>query len=213
MLEAIFQDGDALRRAGIASALLSCLAFLPYARDTLAGRTQPQRASWLIWSVLGSIALGSQVYEGATTSLWFASIQVGGTIVIFLLSIARGTGRFLKAGDAYVLAAAAAGMALWMLADTAIYALAITITISLLGGTVTIRKAYVAPHSETMAMWMCSLVAAALATLSVGRLDPVLLAYPLYLLLLNGAIVIAIALGRARAVQPAFGAVRLPRSG
>ncbi|WP_299298577.1 hypothetical protein [uncultured Tateyamaria sp.] len=213
MLEAFFQEGDALRLAGIASALLSCLAFLPYARDTLTGRTQPQRASWLIWSVLGSIALGSQVYEGATTSLWFASIQVGGTILIFLLSIARGSGRFLKPGDGWVLMAAAVGMALWMVTDTAIYALAITITISLLGGAVTIRKAYADPQSETMAMWMCSLVAATLAVVSVGRLDWVLLAYPLYLLVLNGGIVIAMILGRGARTHTAYGTVQVPRSG
>lgn len=55
--------------------LLSLLAFFSYIRDTIACRTQPQRASWLIWSVLSSIAFFTQVAEGATTSLWFIGAQ------------------------------------------------------------------------------------------------------------------------------------------
>ncbi len=213
MLEALFQGGDALRTAGIISALLSCFAFLPYIRDTLTGQTQPQRACWLIWSLLGSIALGSQIYEGASASLWFAAIQVGGTIVVFLLSIARGSGHFLKPGDGYVLAAAAVGMGLWMITETAVYALAITITISMLGGAVTIRKAYLAPRSETMSMWVCSCIAATFAVLSVGTLNWVLLAYPIYLLCLNGGIVVAIIMGRTRPALLHTDTSMIPRQG
>ena len=47
---------------GLAAALLSTCAYIPYIRDTLRGNTQPQRASWLIWSVLGSVAYESQMW-------------------------------------------------------------------------------------------------------------------------------------------------------
>lgn len=206
MLEALFQgdilvpllDGDPLYRVGVASALLSIVAFLPYARDILAGRTQPQRASWLIWSVLSCIAFSSQVAEGAGASLWFSMIQCGGTVSIFLLTIARGSGRFLGPGDGYVLAAAAMGLGLWAITEVAVYALAVTITISLLGGAVTIRKAYRDPRSETLSTWIICFVASGLALVSVGSFDWALLAYPLYLFTLYGAILIAIALGRTR---------------
>ena len=183
---------------GILSGVLSTFAYLPYIRDTIAGRTQPQRASWLIWSVLGSIAFLSQVYEGAGSSLWFAGVQVSGTVAVFLLSIRLGVGGFLKRADCAVLAAAAFGLILWYFTEDAVYALAITITISLLGGGVTVAKAYLAPESETLATWFLSFVASACAMASVGAVEPVLLAYPAYLFALNGAIVAAILLGRTR---------------
>ncbi|WP_299146831.1 hypothetical protein [uncultured Tateyamaria sp.] len=198
MLEALFQDAPFLRLIGIASALLSIFAYLPYIRHTLAGRTQPQRTSWLIWSVLGTIALASQAYEGAQASLWFAAIQVSGTITIFLLSVRYGTGSFVTKADAGALWVAAAGLVIWVLTDTAVYALAITITISLMGGSMTILKAYRAPQSETLSTWATSCVAAGLAMVAVGHVHWVLLAYPLYLFVLNGGIVAAILLGRAR---------------
>lgn len=208
MLDLLFQGGDPLRLFGIASALLSIFAFFPYARDTIKGRTQPQRACWLIWSVLGSIALITQIVEGATESLWFAAIQVGWTIAIFIMAIWRGTGRFLKAGDEYILAAAAMGLVLWAFTQDASYALIITISISLLGGLATVVKAYRAPGTETMATWIVSWIAAACAVVAVGTLDWILLAYPLYLLLLYTGIVVAIIMGRARRRGAVFATVR-----
>ncbi|APX12499.1 hypothetical protein [Tateyamaria omphalii] len=197
-MDALLQGGGPVRLFGLASALLSIYAFYPYARDVLRGHTRPQRACWLIWSVLGSIALMSQIVEGATASLWFAAIQVGWTIVIFGLSIWRGQGRFLNPGDEYILIAATLGLALWASTDTAAYALVITISISMLGGAATIAKAYRAPETETMSTWVISWLAALCAICAVGHLDWVLLAYPLYLLCLYSGIVLAIMLGRTR---------------
>jgi hypothetical protein len=183
---------------GLVSAALSCIAFLPYIADTLRGHTRPQRASWLIWSVLGSIAVFSQLYEGATHSLMFAAAQVSGTIIVFLLSIRRGTGSFVNKADAMVLVAASVGLVAWYMTSSSVYALMISISISAIGGAVTAFKAYKQPASETMTTWGLSLVASVLAVLAVGRMDPILLAYPMYLLVLNGAIVLAMIAGRMR---------------
>ena len=205
MLDFLLRDAETLRLLGVASAIISIYAYLPYLRNTVTGRTRPQRASWLIWSVLGCIALGSQIYEGAGASLWFAAIQVGGTMAVFLLSIWRGTGAYLTRADGYVLGAAACGIMAWAVTETAMYALAITITISLLGGAMTVVKAYHDPSSETLTTWLSSFFAAALAMMAVGTLDWVLLTYPLYLFALNGAIVVAMMMGHTRKVPvPVF---------
>lgn len=190
--------------AGLLSALLSAYAFFPYIRDTWSGRTQPQRASWLIWSVLGSIAFASLVHEGASTSLWFAGVQVGGTIMVFLLSIRTGAGQYLKRTDYLVLVAAALGLVLWYVTDTAAYALAITISISLLGGVCTVVQAYRNPDCETMSSWALFFASACFALVSVQGIDLLLLAYPLYLFTLYGAVVGAMYLGEIR---------RAPRAG
>lgn len=191
---------------GIASAFLSTIAYLPYIIETVRGQTRPQRASWLIWSVLSMIAFASQVYEGATDSLWFAGAQVVGTFVIFLLSVPYGTGGFLSRKDCTVMLLALGGLVAWYFMETAVYALAITITISLLGGLVTISKSYHAPSSETTSTWILCFLASICAILSVGTVDWVILAYPMYLLTLNGAIVLAIWFGRTR--RPVFATIR-----
>ncbi|MEL6609929.1 MAG: hypothetical protein AAFO93_13540 [Pseudomonadota bacterium] len=190
--------GDARHIFAALAVSLSCLAYLPLLRDVLGGNSQPQRTSWLIWSVLSAISFASQVSEGATASLWFAGIQSGGTITIFMLSLSRGTGGWMNTRDALILAAACCGLGLWYATDNAVWALAISCGISLLGGTVTIAKAYADPSSETMVFWGLSLCAATFALGSVGAYDPVLLMYPAYLFVLNAGIVSAMLLGRRR---------------
>ncbi|MGJ8605428.1 MAG: hypothetical protein ACSHXH_14990 [Marivita sp.] len=98
--------------------------------------------------------------------------------------------------DAMILGVAAIGLALWYMTETAMYALMVSITISLMGGMLTIQKTYWFPNSETMITWHMSFVAACFAVLAVGAVNWVLLAYPIYLLILNGAIIGAWTLGR-----------------
>lgn len=192
-----FIEAEGQYVCGLISALLSVAAFAPYIRDTLLYDTRPLRASWLIWSVLSGISFVSQVAEGATMSLFYAGVQSGGTIFIFLLAIRRGAGEFLRGSDAFVLAGACMGLFLWFATESAAYALIISCGISLLGGSVTIAKAFAQPGSETMSCWLLNLIASTFALMSVGQLDLILMAYPIYLLILNGAIVAALILGRS----------------
>lgn len=181
---------------GLVSAALSVLAYAPYARDTLRGVTRPQRACWFIWSVLASLAFCALLHEGAGRALWFSGAQAGCTCVIFLLSLRHGEGRWITRGDGLVLCMAGLGLAAWAVTDSALYALAISITISLLGGSLTLRKAYDTPESETLTTWALSALAALCALAALPAWTPVEVAYPLYLLSLNSAIVVALLLGR-----------------
>ena len=130
--------------------------------------------------------------------MWFAAAQVSGTITVLLLSIWKGHGSYLRQADYLALGAAAFGLVLWYFTETATYALAITISISLLGGLLTVSKSYENPDSETLSTWIVSLVASGCALAAVGKFDPVLLAYPAYLFTLYALFIAAIFLGRLR---------------
>lgn len=182
--------------AGVLSAVFSVGAFVPYILDTWRGTTRPERATWFIWSILSSLSFATNSYAGAVDSLWFVGAQAGSTVLIFILSLRHGVGGLVKKEDRRVLVAAAFGILLWAMNDNPIWALGISIGVSFLGATVTIAKAYRAPDSETLSTWLISVLAAGLGVVSVGGTDPILLAYPLYLLALYGGIVVAIGLGR-----------------
>ncbi|MEM8592483.1 MAG: hypothetical protein AAGF13_08140 [Pseudomonadota bacterium] len=180
---------------------LSCVAYFPYVRDTIAWKTRPQRASWLIWAVLSSVSFVSQVAEGATISLVYAGVQCGGTLLVLALAWSRGIGGFLHPRDLLVICAAGIGLALWYLTEDPAWALCISCGISLLGGTVTIAKAYRNPQSETMSFWVTSFIAAGFGLGSVGVWDPILLLYPAYLLTLKTCIITAMVMGRENKKQ------------
>jgi hypothetical protein len=194
----IFTELQFLVFLGVASATLSTAALIPYIYDTLQRRTQPQRASWLIWSVLSTVAFFSQLYEGVAASLWFAGVQVILNISVSLLSIWAGKGKYLCRIDYIVIVAALVGILLWFLTESAVYALCISVTISFFGGIPTALKAYRDPDSETLATWVLFMLASSCAALSIGKMDWILLAYPLYLFALSMGVVMAILLGRLR---------------
>lgn len=205
MTYAVLNDlwADRLLVAGLLGAALGVLAFLPYIRDILTGATQPDRACWLIWAVLASLSGASNFYEGATASLWFVGVQVGGTLVVFALSVRWGSGNIFSAGSLWVLGIAGLGIVSWAVMDTAAVALALSIGVSALGGARTVVKSYVSPDSETGSAWWILLASSAFGVASVGSLDPLLLAYPAYLFLLYAAIVGAGISGRAAQAERA----------
>ncbi len=182
---------------GLLSGLLSIISNVPYIRDILKLKTKPERASWLIWSVLGGIAFFSQLAKGATDSLWMTGVQTCGVLLIFSLSIRYGVGGLTKR-DMVALPVAGLGLVLWYITNEPAIALLIVILVDALGSALTCVKAYKAPDSETMSTWALSGTAGIFGALAVGSWHLILLAYPIYIMLANYAVVIAIYLGRKK---------------
>ena len=182
--------------------LLTVLCFVPYIRDMLMRRTLPRRSSWLIWAVVTAIAFFSQVaVPGAGASLWFSGAIAGTSSLVFLLSIPFGTGRLLDRVDAAALCFAAFALLLWAVTSDPAYSLFCAIAISSVAGMLTVQKAFRAPNTETLSKWIIGCVASAMAVASVGSPNPILLAQPIYLLMLHLVVSLTIVLGRDRAAS------------
>jgi hypothetical protein len=132
---------------GIASGLVMMGASVPYLIDIVKRRTRPERASWLIWTVLGTIAFFSQMAEGATNSLWMNGLDTLAVIAIFIFSIRFGVGGIVKR-DVAALILAGVGLILWYYTKEASIALFIVIAIDLTGSVLTVIKTYEDPESE-----------------------------------------------------------------
>ncbi len=186
-----------LRALGLIAGVLSVFTYLPYIRDIFRLKTKPQRATWFIWSVLSGIALFAQIAKGASNSLWLIGVQTIGVIFIFALSIRFGTGGFTRR-DIIALVAAGFGLLLWFYTKEAALALFISIIIDAIGGLLTVAKAYKDPASETLATWLLSGTAGIFAAFAVGSFNYVLLAFPVYVVLINYAVAVAMVLGKKR---------------
>lgn len=182
---------------GYISATLSIVMIIPYVRDIFRKVTQPERASWLIWTVLGFIAFFSQWAKGAADSLWLTAGQTISVLVIFLLSIKYGVGG-LTNRDIKALVAAGLGIILWWATNEPLYALLIVIGIDCIGSYLTMIKSYEEPESETLSTWVISGTSGIFGALAVGALSPVLLAYPVYIVIANYTIVVALFLGKKK---------------
>jgi hypothetical protein len=179
---------------GYISAALSIICIIPYIRDILRLETKPERASWFIWTVLGTIAFFSQMAKGATDSLWLTVGQTVAVLIVFLLSLKYGTGGLTKR-DIRALIGAGVGLVLWYITQEAAIALCIVIFIDSMGTILTVLKSYEDPASETLSTWVISGTSGIFGMLAVGSFNPILLLYPLYLVLANYSVVAALFLG------------------
>lgn len=182
---------------GYISAILSILMILPYIRDILLFKTKPERASWLIWTVLGFISFFSQLAKGATDSLWLTGGQTFAVLIILLLSIKYGVGGLTKR-DIRALIAAGIGLVIWYVTKEAAWALFIVIGIDSVGTSLTAIKSYEDPESETFSTWIISGTSGIFGTLAVGSFNLVLMAYPFYIIFANYLIVAMMLLGKRK---------------
>jgi hypothetical protein len=185
---------------GYISAILSIIMIFPYIIDIFKKTTKPERASWLIWTVLGFIAFFSQLAKGATDSLWLTAGQTIAVLIVFILAIKYGVGGLTKR-DIKALIVAGIGLLLWFLTNEALYALLIVIAIDSIGVFLTTIKANKDPKSETMSTWILSGTSGIFGALAVGSFDPVLLLYPTYIIVANYVVVGAIILGKNQKKQ------------
>ncbi len=188
---------DILTIFGWLSGILSALCYVPYIRGILKHEVKPERASWFIWSILTVMGFFSNLAIGATHSLWLPGVQGVGVIIVFLLSIRNGYGGLLKR-DVVTLMASAFTLVIWYFTRQPVVAVYLTTLIDAMGGYLTVVKSYAEPDTETPITWAMSGAAGFFALLSVGRLDPALLAYPFYIFLINSSVVVAILLGKRK---------------
>lgn len=183
---------------GYITAFLGIASVFPYIRDILRLKTKPQRVTWFIYTVLGSIAFFSQLAKGASNSLWLPGIITINVSIIFLLSLKYGVGGFSKK-DYIVLFIAALGLVAWYFTKEAAIALYVVILIDAAGTYLTIEKAYKNPESETMILWIFSSLGGFFSFLAVGSLNIILISYPLFIFLMDGGVAVTILLGKRNA--------------
>jgi hypothetical protein len=180
---------------GILAGILQLVASAPYVRDILRGSTQPQRATWTIWTTLSFVVLASQWASGATWSLALTIGQVVSCGAIFVLAMRRGVGG-MSPVELVLLGIAALGIVGWHLADNPTVATCSVVVADIIAVALMLPKTYRDPGSETLATYAIGVVSTVFALAAVGSAAPSLLIYPLYILVADFAVVAVIFLRR-----------------
>lgn len=172
---------------GVLSGLVGILADIPYIYDTYRRQTQPHRVTWFIFFILNATYLANNAASGATNSLWLIAGWTITTLIIFLLSITKGVGGYAKL-DIVVLVGAIIGLVLWWILGTPLASIVVNLVVSTIAFVPTYKKAFLDPGSETKITWFVGAIGSFLGALSVGKLDYVLLIFPVYALLAQGGV-------------------------
>lgn len=173
---------------GLLAAAINVAGFFPYMLDILRGKTKPERAMWWIYSVLFIVLLIAQNGANAGWLLLATGSYIFSSVVIALLSIKFGYGKFHRR---HLISAvvAIAGLILWRLTDQPLIAILLVIIIDSAGFWLTLLKTWHAPHSETLLAWQMALLSYFVSLLSIRNWTLNVIIYPLYAILGGTAIV------------------------
>lgn len=173
-----------------------------YGRDTLAGRTQPNRVSWALWGLAPMIAFAGQLSEGVGLPA-LTTFMIGACpLVIFALSFANPAAYWaIGRRDLVCLGISLAALAGWALTRDGLVAIGLALIADFSAGLPTIVKAWRRPDTETPFAFGATALAAAitLASLQVWNFEAV--AFPLLILCVSGTIFLLVrfpALGPGR---------------
>ncbi|HKX24052.1 MAG TPA: hypothetical protein VJM46_02345 [Candidatus Saccharimonadales bacterium] len=174
---------------GLVAGVVGLAGYAPYVRDILAGKTQPERTSWLIWTLEYAVLCAAQLAKGAGPALWLAGLQFVGVIIVYALSFKYGTGR-MDRRNAVLLVCVCLALSAWFFSSDATLTIWILIIVEAVAGVLTAIKVYRDPGSETLTMWVLLAVAGGLGVFAIAPGNAAILyLYPIFLVGMGGAIV------------------------
>lgn len=132
---------------------LTFIAFYPYLRDILRGKTKPHVFSWLIWGVTTVVVFLAQRDAQAGTGAWPIGISGLITLAIALIAYTRRADISITKTDWLFLAAALGSLPLWYVMADPLGAVVVLTLVDILGFGPTVRKVYTEPYSESLAFF------------------------------------------------------------
>ncbi len=170
------------------------LAFIPYFTQTLNGQVRPNRATWLIWTILGVLIFASYKSVGAENTIWVAIAGAIGPFAILILAFWRGEGGISKL-DIACLASAFMGLVGWYFTANAFVGLVLFLVVDGMGAIPTVIKTWRNPKSESLPGWTLWLTGSTFQLFALEKWDIELSLYPIYFFV-GQIIVIGLALRR-----------------
>lgn len=175
-----------------ASAIQFFIGSLAYVRDTLKGRSQPNRMTFFIWAVGPFIGVTAGLSQGGSWALLPVFMAGFGPLCIFLASYANPKAYWkLGATDYLCGALAIVALVLWVVTSNAAFAIVFAIAADTFALYPTLLKAWKFPETETGIMYVVALMSACvgLAFATKGFSE---VAFLMYLIIADAALIIAI---------------------
>lgn len=165
-----------------------------YVRDTLRGRTKPNRVSWALWGAAPLLGVLIALLEGTASWALLPVFMAGFIPVLVLLSSYFNENAYWHL-DRFDYACAAFGglsLIIWLWASQPAVAIVMLVLTDGLAALPTIRKAWSSPETETSTAYFAALFGGIVALANVQHWTALQYAFPAYLVLINAVLVFAI---------------------
>ena len=172
----------------IVGAVIGSVGGLYYLYDTIVGKAQPNRITWLLWGIFPMVIFVAQRVQGVEGLSW-TSFVAGLTPLLIVAASFFNKKAYWKSEprDYYLMAAAIIGIILWAITDNPNLALLFSLLADMLASIPTLIKSYRHPHSESWIAYAISTFGFGISFLSVQIYNIENTAFVAYVFVLNGA--------------------------
>ena len=186
---------------GVIAIVLTFVAYTPYFRDLLKGKTKPHIFSWFIWAIVTSIIYALQVSAGAGLGSLVTLAVAIISFLIFVLGFKNGN-KNIKQIDIVFLILALLAIPLWLIVDQPVLSIIILSTIDMLGFAPTVRKSWNAPYSETLSLYTITTFRHGLSIIALAHYNIVTMLFPSTWVIANALFSIMLIIRRRKIPKP-----------
>ncbi len=170
-------------------ALVQLLGSAAYIKDTLKGKTKPNKVTWFFWSVAPLIGSAAAISDGVGWVV-LPVVMVGFIPLLILLASFTNSQAYWQLGkfDYACGIFAALALVLWLVTSEPKLAIAFAIIADALAGLPTLIKSWTHPDTETPVEYGATIFASLAGLLAVERANFSEMAFPVYLIILNSLV-------------------------
>ena len=177
----------------IVGAVVSLSGCLAYVFQTIQGKTKPNRISWLMWSIAPLIATVAGFVSGVTWAALPVFISGFGPLLVFLSSFTNTSAYWkLEKFDYLCGILSLLALILWFITKNPNIAIVLAILSDAAAAIPTLTKAWRYTNTETYMPFIGGFFSAATGFFAIHEWIFAALAFPIYLLLINAALMTSI---------------------
>ncbi len=181
----------------IIGAIIGSLGGFYYLYETIVGKAQPNRVTWLLWGLFPLVIFVAQRAQGIESISWVSFVAGFLPLLVVAASFFNKKAYWKsEPRDYYLMAAAVVGIILWAITDDPNLALLLSLLADILASVPTLIKAYLHPHSESWIAYAVSTFGFGISLLSVQTANFENTAFVAYVFLLNGTLALLASRGR-----------------
>lgn len=173
----------------LASSVLALLSYIIYEWSIFYGTTRPHRITRFVIMVITILGATSLFASSDRVAVWLVGTYAVNSVVLFFITLKYGMGGWAKS-DILCLLIALAGIITWRISHDPALGLFAAVLADAAGMIPTLIKTHHHPETEYGLFFLIDVAAAALTLLAVSEWKPEVIAYPLYLVIINIVMVV-----------------------
>jgi hypothetical protein len=146
--------------------VLTFIAYIPYYRDILHGRTRPHVYSWSLWGLLTVLIVALQIKGGAGAATWVTAAAGLLCLGVVVLSLRNGK-RDITLSDTITAVLSLIAIGVWLIAKQPVVSIILVVLADMLAFFPTVRKSWNQPYAETLSLYITNALRFALVILAI----------------------------------------------